>query len=821
VSLWKVVVPEAARNWVLNPSAEAAGNFAALGAATVTADTTYSFRGRRSFKVVTTAGVGDDGTRLTLKTLENTAYYAHWWMYGSLPATFVCALSGSGTYRTPTLLETEGSWYHYGYPHAAGDANTSAYLDVRQTTAAAKTFYIDCAQVEQADHWTTYVDGDQPGCKWEGGRHASASTRDANSREGGRVRDFVTDYSAYVEQQSGLGSPTKEHLTEPRALVDGGVYQGTRAAERVVNLIIGIGGTPGTTLADYYSKRKAFMGAIGRFKGYPKQPGLFRYTGPGKTAQFRAIVEGGDEGMPLEGFYERFPLRLLSVDDVYFEELAEESATLNNSTTLAVEQMVAYRPSQPWSATTGYWDALGAPELQDHDNADVHVQRVYCWAKDKLGNLYMGGNFFNLNGVANADGIAKRDKNGVWSALGTGVNNGELIAVRTIAIDAANNVYAGGTFTQMGGVANTTYIAMWNGATWVAMGTGADEAVYGLAIDTSGVVYAVGFFTQMGGVAATGYAAKWSGGAWSAMGTGGGNAFLLCVTVGADGAVYVGGRSENIGGVAAADYIAKWSSSAWSSVGVFNSDVQALAVGPDGRIYATGDFTTIDSVSISRVAVYNGAKWYPLGSGVNGEGWVLAVTNGGLVYIGGGFSTAGGVSTADRIAMWNGTSWSALPIDLPGSATVYGLLADGDDVYFGFDTEGSATISGVDSATGSVTSSGTAPCSPVITIACTVATATLQEVRNATTGQVIRFNRAMQIGETITIDTRSGMESVRSDFPPPNGSQVAMLQPSDLGNFCLMPGANYISVYAPGTGATVTVSMVWRIKHDEAAGVAT
>lgn len=815
-SLWKVVVPEAARNWVLNPSAEGSVNGTALGAATITLDTTYAFRGRRSYKVVTTAGAGDDGIRLSLKTLENTAYYTTFWIYGSLPATFVCALSGSGTYRTPTLLNTEGNWYQYGYAHAAGDANTSAYVDIRQTTAAAKTFYIDCMQVEQADHWTTYVDGDQPGCKWEGGRHASASVRFASSRAGGRVRDFADTYSAYVaEGPQGLGSPTKEHLLEPRALVDGSVYQGTRASERVMQLTVGI---QGTSLADLYSKRKAFLSAVGRYAAYPAQPTLFYYTGAGKTAVARALVEGGDEGMGVTGFYEDMPLRLLAADDVFWEELAEQSATLSNSTTLAVEQMVAYRPSQTWSATTGYWDALGAPEL----TAGAVDQRINCFAKDKLGNLYVGGDFTNLNGIANADYIAKRDKDGVWGALGTGTGG----IVYAMALDEAGDLYVGGDFTNLTD-ANGDYITKWTAGAFASLAGGASGIVRSIRVAKNGLVYVGGEFAHVhsavpADVANTSGIAKWTPGTstWSALGTGVTLTDALdgvyAIVEDASGNLYCGGVFTNAGGVAAADYIGKWTG-AWASVGVFDGKVSDIAISPvTGRIYAVGTFANVDSVvTYGAVSSPDGLKWAKMGAGINATCYKVAVSPSGVVYV------SCNLSTADGFLMWNGTSLIAAPFKFPSTDQPQALLADGNDLYVGFTTEGSATVYGIDTATGTVTCSGTAPCYPVITIACTVATATLQEVRNASTGHVIRFNRPMLVGETITIDTRPGLESVRSDFPPPSGANVTMLMPSDLGNFRLMPGANYISVYAPGAGATVTTHMWWRVKHDGVEGAAT
>ena len=79
----------------------------------------------------------------------------------------------------------------------------------------------------------------------------------------------------------------------------------------------------------------------------------------------------------------------------------------------------------------------------------------------------------------------------------------------------------------------------------------------------------------------------------------------------------------------------------------------------------------------------------------------------------------------------------------------------------------------------------------------------------------------MQIGETITIDCRPGREDVRSDFPPPNGAQVTLLQPSDLGNFCLLPGNNKLTAFVPGAGATVVIRARWHVKHEGVEGGAT
>src|SRR6187549_4289375 len=54
------------------------------------------------------------------------------------------------------------------------------------------------------------------------------------------------------------------------------------------------------------------------------------------------------------------------------------------------------------------------------------------------------------------------------------------------------------------------------------------------------------------------------------------------------------------------------------------------------------------------------------------------------LYVGGDFTNAGGVAAADHVAMWNGTTWSALGGGLGDSpSAVYALAVDGTRVYAG------------------------------------------------------------------------------------------------------------------------------------------
>jgi hypothetical protein len=94
-----------------------------------------------------------------------------------------------------------------------------------------------------------------------------------------------------------------------------------------------------------------------------------------------------------------------------------------------------------------------------------------------------------------------------------------------------------------------------------------------------------------------------------------------------------------------------------------SSSVYALAV-YNGQLTAGGGFTTAGGVSANRIAAWDGSSWSPLGTGMNWEVLAFAEYDGRLMA-GGYFSTAGGVS-ANRIAAWDGSSWSPLGTGMDG-----------------------------------------------------------------------------------------------------------------------------------------------------------
>ena len=348
--------------------------------------------------------------------------------------------------------------------------------------------------------------------------------------------------------------------------------------------------------------------------------------------------------------------------------------------------------------------------------------------------LYASG-FFDSAGGAAASKIARWDGSS-WSALGSGVN---LISNALVAYDDGSGpaLYAGGGFSNAGGVEvehvarwratgweavshglddlvqalavyddgsgpalfaaglfDTTgdgpaqHIAKWNGSSWEALGDGLDNLVETLVVydDGGGAnLYAGGAFTHSGSLPLS-RIARWDGTSWSRLG-GGVNGRVHALAVFNDGsgpALYAGGQFGIADGSVPAKRLARWDGIAWSALGAgAESHVHALTTYDDGSgadLYVGGAFTQIDGVSAKRVARWDGSSFSALGGGVAGTVYALAVDDSGptrTLVAGGGFTTVDGGMHANRIARWDGASWSALGQGVDGVVRTITTFDDG------------------------------------------------------------------------------------------------------------------------------------------------
>ncbi len=216
-------------------------------------------------------------------------------------------------------------------------------------------------------------------------------------------------------------------------------------------------------------------------------------------------------------------------------------------------------------------------------------------------------------------------------------------------------------------------------ATWSQIGSGPpNAAVLDLDVDGSDL-WVAGGFTELPWRTSREGVARWNGSVWASAGAG----FPLdvfAVEAAPSGPVYAGGQFFSAGGgVAKTTYLAQWDGSSWSGVGagIQGTDNVVRAIARSGSsIYIGGDFSAgagASYVNANKVAKWNGASWSALGVGMNDRVNALATDAEGNLYAGGAFTTAGG-ATANRVAKWNGTSWSALGAGVGG--TVNALAVD-------------------------------------------------------------------------------------------------------------------------------------------------
>jgi Bacterial Ig-like domain (group 3)/Cadherin-like beta sandwich domain/Domain of unknown function (DUF5122) beta-propeller len=142
----------------------------------------------------------------------------------------------------------------------------------------------------------------------------------------------------------------------------------------------------------------------------------------------------------------------------------------------------------------------GAADAGWNPNADASVN---AFALDATGSVYVGGDFFNIGGLART-GIARLSVSTgtvdpVWSPNGFGVN--------AIALDGSGHLYEGGA-SAIGGSSRSEVARLSTGGignadcTWIA---DADSPVLALALDASGDLYVGGTFGHIAGTSRLGY----------------------------------------------------------------------------------------------------------------------------------------------------------------------------------------------------------------------------------------------------------------------------------------------------------------------------
>ena len=410
-------------------------------------------------------------------------------------------------------------------------------------------------------------------------------------------------------------------------------------------------------------------------------------------------------------------------------------------------------------------------------------------------DVYVGGDFTDAGGVANADYIAKWNGTS-WSALGETplTASGGVPTTVWAVVASGTDVYVGGVFDNAGGNTKADNIAKWDGATWSALWSSAADGpsvVKSIAISGANV-YAGGEFTWIADIATYDRIGKWDGANWSALNATPLNEAVNAIAINGTGDVYVGGKFTAAGGVTGADKIAKWSGGVWSALGAtpLNNEVWAVAIsGTD--VYAGGTFTSAGGVTgADKIAKWSGSAWSALGATPLNSTVYAIVPSGTDMYAGGGFIAAGGVTGANNIAKWSGSAWSAVGAT-PLNGTVYAIVPSGTDVYAGgaFKDAGGDLNADYIAKLGEVTST----CSNAITVA---------NADDAGTGS---------LRQAIADVCENGTITFGGDYTIPLASTLTIsksLTIDGTGHSVTVSGENAVRVFSVNTGVTFNLNSI-------------
>jgi hypothetical protein len=332
------------------------------------------------------------------------------------------------------------------------------------------------------------------------------------------------------------------------------------------------------------------------------------------------------------------------------------------------------------------------------------VNSLAVYAGSGAPRLYAGGTFNTLAG-ASVNRLAVLE-NGTWQPLGGGASNGQVSDLLPFDLGAGQELLAAGNFASVGGL-TVNGLLRYDGAGFAGFGDGLDEGVLALLLDAGGsnpALIAGGAFKTAKGQSLNAVG-RFDGQSWSPLGSGLVGTVRALAASGDGSTLYAGGTFA-LASPGANTNIARFDGTSWQSLssgtaGTGSGAVRALALfdaGGGPELYAAGSFSLAGGQPALRIARWNGSAWFPVGGGVQDStltqiNALVVHREGGLerLFAGGNFKLIGGV-TANGIARWNGSAWSAVGGGLTGNpADVRAFLSHGPSGAEVLDVGGSFT----------------------------------------------------------------------------------------------------------------------------------
>jgi hypothetical protein len=808
----RMLVQAGTTNYITNPSMRFDKTGWISSGATVTRTLEAARFGVASIKIVTSGAGLYEGCHFRVSALGGV----------SEPITASAYVRGSGKVRirlddnapggteyvSQVVMLSEDRWTRLEVTgRNSGGNDLRLYIETDEGKVVSRTFYVDAAQIERHAYVTTYCDGEQEACIWNGMTHASSSTRQERTHAGGRWVVLSGDEreleDLYMTVAGGLGMAPLTNKVQTYAQEAGGYHQGVKVGMRPITLTFhakhkSLFRDAPVSLDRLHQLRQMLIDAIKPDKTGGDEGILFEYTDGEMPVYFRAWYDGGLEGEwdVRNSFVNSFPLRLLAVNPC-FEEDSQEAQVIDFQDSFLANN-VAGRVNGKWqNLNYGFNDRLWYPNgLYEGSRGEIYGAAFDDGLTVANNSPQAIDPFIPVRGVVRWDGEK-------WAGLGdpidlTGGN------IQCFATHPNGDLYVGGSFTSIGGVAADS-LAYWDGAAWNSLGTAITGDVREMVFAPNGDLFVVGTFTQLPTGTDCHYIARWDGLSWHTVGPFAGlNDAIECIVISEDGGtLYVGGSftdeygnpGSNLTRVASYNIL----SNTFSAMGNGLDDtVYNLHLSKTGDVYAGGIFANSGSDSIDGIARWTGSSWESLGSsvipGTSGAnyGYVdLAYNISDIedtkLVVGGVVKYVGGDDERNLAILWNGSTWipmDAVPLGAGFSLAFPVIADDKDNIYAGI--VGSQQINC--SAINTVVNPGSMECPPRFYIK---GPGQLRWIENQTTHKRMYFNLWINDNEEVIIDTENGTmtSNLRKNM------LFGLLRGSDFKSFTLAPGENTLACF--------------------------
>jgi hypothetical protein len=713
-------------------------------------------------------------------------------------------LSATGT---PELLEAD--WTN----STGGPADVVARL-VNSANDSGSIVYFDGMVITVEQEIGEYFDGDTLGCKWNGTPHNSTTTRSGNSRLAGEEVD-LDDYNVYLRDYQDLGPIMPNVNSVGYADRPGSRVESTVDADRVITLIADV---PSSTLATSHSETATLFSlfnhdAVPRQANGIAQPVRLTYTGGSSDVYIYGQARPDFSGQWSRGFVQRYPIQIICNNPNWYSKQSAGGA-------LDTSDDVTFRYCARRDYSTGQWGAMG---LTNNPTANGTIYKVLAGSD---GLIYYFGQFTDMDTVAGRSMAAIYDPvAGTWASMDDSTNPTDTFSgtIKDAVELPDGTIVVVGSFTNADNDANADYTAVYDPSTGdvsAYSSSGSPGAAVDVCAYYNGELY-VGY--DSGG---SGYVKKSSGAAWTDL-SAADFAVITDLEFDDDGILYVAGYS----GIptTGTPILKSYDGTSWTTL--ISSGTGALYVVRyyQNALYLGGIFYDINGVDCAGIARYFPESDFtqPLGDGLFDEVTPGGYSSGAVYDI--QFSPDGTLwagcldvsidTDINGIAIWSGGSssttgvWMRADAYLGNTSVQVYSIAFGDpdptnnrlyDIYVGTATTG-AGYTGGDLT---VTNAGSAIAYPKIMIRRDGGTSlTLYSIRNEKTGVWLRFQYDLEDGEWLLIDTHPDRQSIWSSYKRgfvPN----ALLAPTSLSDFYLMPGSQIVTCYAEAAGApTVTANI--------------